>query len=373
MENTGELLTEQVKKSELSAVGIYDFCRLQTAGTHFLPMEWGETEEEVTFKYAAEDLIPFIKARNEDTVTLLNLLIQAADFEQDTKSYQFSIEPSNLYYDSTGVLYIKSRDLPSREQKKEGFLLAYKALIACALNGQYSFRDYMEGGEELLKKNPRTAPLFEAEDAAAAARYLKDIKGNYLEKQKREKISVSKTGNRILKLAVVVLTVSTILLGIYSGIQYVKTIPYLTAVNSADNAYIENDNVALIDSLKGIQVGELDKHQKYTLAKAYLQSESLSSEQKENILARFSLDSNPKELEYWIYLGRLNVTKAEDLAMQLTDDELLLYAYLKDKSQTQADTSITGTEKEQKLRELQSKIDSLEKKYNLDAEAEASD
>ena len=36
---------------------------------------------------------------------------------------------------------------------EDNFLKEYKALVCCALIGKYSFRDYIEGGEDLFSKN----------------------------------------------------------------------------------------------------------------------------------------------------------------------------------------------------------------------------
>ncbi len=59
--------------------------------------------------------------------------------------------------------------------------------------------------------------------------------------------------------------------------------------------------------------------------------------------------------------------------MQLSDDELLLYAYMLDKSQTESNTTISGEEKEQSLKDIQSKIDELTKKYDIEKETETKD
>lgn len=361
MEYSEDIIMENVKKSQLKAKSHYDLHKLQCAGEHFLLMQWKEEEEAIEFQYDMKKMTSFTEIRKEEFVTVLNLLLQAAKFKEDWEHYDFSMEPSNLFYNTSGRICIKQRDL--KREKMEDFLLNYKALVACAVTGEYSFADYVEGGEELLKKNRLTEPLFDMADAEAVEDYLERIKSDFLRRQKEKRVYVSKTGNRILKIVTLVLAVTVIALGIYGGIQYYKIIPYYEAVTEADNAYIENNNIALIDALKGVAVDEMEKHQKYILARAYLQSENLSDEQKKNVLDKLTLMADEKELEYWIYLGRMEVASAEDLALQLSDDELLLYAYMKEKAQIQADTVISGEEKEQKLQEIQSKIDSLAKKY----------
>ena len=65
-----------------------------------------------------------------------------------------------------------------------------------------------------------------------------------------------------------------------------------------------------------------------------------------------------------MYLGRLDVEKAEDIAQQVSDQDLLLYAYLKDKSMTEEDTKISGEEKAAKIESLTSKIEKLSEAYD---------
>ncbi|MDD3141740.1 MAG: type VII secretion protein EssB/YukC [Lachnospiraceae bacterium] len=365
MEERKEVIVESVKKSELRAKDKYDFNRLVTAGEHFLPMEWKAEEEIVLFTYSREGLTPFIEIRKEELVTILNLLIRIAAYEKDAVRYSFSMKPDNIFYDTTGKIQIKRRDiLEETKDVNKVFLTEYKALIACALAGQYKFQDYMEGGDELLKKNRKTAPMLELNSVEAVKKFLQETRDVFIQDQKRKKISVSRVGNRFFKIATVILFVTTAAFGAYAGIQYFEKIPHLTAVNEANNAYIENNTEAVIEALRSTDVTELDKHQKYILTKAYLQSENLSSEQKTNIQNKLTLSSSEKELTYWIVLGRLDVKQAENIAMQLSDDELLLYAYMKDKDQVESDSTLDGTEKESQLSELQSKIDTLSEKYN---------
>ncbi len=363
MKKTKDILSENVKKSHLQANSNYDYKKIQMAGEHFLALEWEEQEEEILFHYDVTRMTLFSEVSKEEQVVVFNLLIRAADFEKDIKEYGFSVKPENMYYNSNGRICIKQRDV--NPVKKEDFLREYKASIACLLTEEYTFDDYMVGGEELYKKTPITSWLFDMENTEAIVEHLEGLKEAYLKEQKQKMILVNRRGNVLLKSSVVVLAIISILLGVYSGIQFFYEIPYLKAVTTADNAYIENNSIALIDALKSVSVERMDKHQKYILSRAYLQSENLADEQKKNVLEKLTLSANEKELEYWIYLGRLDVVMAEDLALQLSDDELLLYAYMKEKAQIQADTTITGTEKEQKLQGVQTKIDNLAEKYDL--------
>lgn len=160
-----------------------------------------------------------------------------------------------------------------------------------------------------------------------------------------------------MKLWLTILGVGTILGVVFAGYYQWKIYPYNQAVQTAMCSYIDKNYVAMIDSMKNIEPEQMNKYHKFILAQAYVNSENLSAEQKENILGSLIVNQNEKIFEYWIYIGRLNAVEAENIAMQLSDDELLLYAYLLDRDITQKDTTMDGEEKKKKISELDSKIE----------------
>lgn len=73
--------------------------------------------------------------------------------------------------------------------------------------------------------------------------------------------------------------------------------------------------------------------------------------------------SEAKILEYWIRIGRLETKKAEEIALSLSDDKLLIYAYMKEADDLENNTKIDGSKKKQRLDELESQIEKLGDKY----------
>ena len=115
----------------------------------------------------------------------------------------------------------------------------------------------------------------------------------------------------------------------------------------------------VIEDFEKTDMSRLSVYDKYILAYSYIQCENLTEEQKKNINSALSLDTNEKILDYWIALGRLEVSEAENIAQQVSDNDLLLYAYLKEKNMLETDTEISGSEKEERMEELDSKIERL--------------
>ena len=151
-------------------------------------------------------------------------------------------------------------------------------------------------------------------------------------------------------------------------VDFIRTEPYKDAVIAAENSYISADYVSCVDAMQEISVKDMDIYQKYILANSYVRSENLTQQQKENIISNLSLKETPARLEYWIYLGRNDISEAIDIAMQQSDDEMLLYAYMKQKSMIETDSSLSGEEKTQELEKIAQKMQPLMEKYDTEEE-----
>ena len=54
---------------------------------------------------------------------------------------------------------------------------------------------------------------------------------------------------------------------------------------------------------------------------------------------------------------------ASDIAMQLSDNQLLIYSYMKKREQIETDSSLSGEERQRQLDEIESLIDPLVSQY----------
>ncbi len=370
--------TEQIKKSKMNANSIYDYARITVKNRNFVDVTIQEDDEDLIQKFDLTRLTSLKKIRSEKYDIIINILIKVGNLLDDYKNLLFYLEPANLFFNNDGTLKVKNRDVREttdikEEVIEENFLREYKAVVCCALIGKYSFKDYIEGGEDLFSKNTISEKIYSLKTPEEIQEYLDHLKTEYLNNESKTKITVNKTKNTVMRVMTCVLAICTLGLGIYGGRVHFVEQPYKDAIIKADNAYIQNDDVKLIESLKKVPVNKLDKNHKYVLALAYLQSENLSSKQKKNIKKNITLNSNNKYLEYWIQIGRLQINDAKDLAMQMSDEELLLYAYLKEKAKVEDDTKLSGDEKSSKLKDLDGKIKEISEKYKANDKKELND
>lgn len=356
-----EQIQKRVRKSDLAAQSQYDYGKLVFPREELLNCTIQEEKEEILFTYDRKDYKNFSEGKTERRDVILVNLIDCARLIAISQNYEVSLKPENIFYDIHNRVFLMERDVYGRgeEFRMENFLEQYKALIGFALQKRYSFADYFEGGLDLLRKDKFLEQIAGLDTVEEIVACLKEEYKSVVERYGKTKISVDKKKYRQRR----------VLLGITSGLLviaiawigfrtfYVK--PYEDAVIEANRDYIQIHYSGVIDALKEVKLNRLTVQDKYILAYSYVECENLTGEQKENITNALSLDTNEKVLDYWIYLGRLDTAMAEDLAQQISDDDLLLYAYLKEKNMVEEDTAISGNTKKSRLEALQGQIDKL--------------
>lgn len=244
------------------------------------------------------------------------------------------------------------------EEAKEEIEFNYK------IEGFTRFQDIKnERRDTILIKDKFLSTIANQENVESILQCLQQEYDSVTEMYQKTKVLVSRKGYRRNKFALWIssglLLITCVLIGYW--LYWIR--PYDSAVIEANQDYLKKDYIAVIDAFQRIKMERLSVFDKYILAFSYIQCESLTGEQKENIMNALSLDTNEKVLDYWIYLGRLDTAMAEDIAQQISDNDLLLYAYLKDKNIVEEDRVLSGSEKEHRLEELQGKIEKITESF----------
>jgi len=364
------IIEEKVKKSALVAKTIYEYRKLIFPENYLITMTLKEDGEDLDLGYDVTNLRHMSAIRGEDKLAILTVLMSIKSLASGAKEYAFTLNPENLYYDLNHYVLVKERDIyaTGRGYDEQEFLNDYKAVIGFALQSRYSYEDYKQGGNKLMDKGPLQMKIYEASNLQELHHALYEEYIKIEEERKKNKVLLNKKMFTGMKIAVCALSVLCLAAAGYLGYRFLKEDPYKNAVIAADNAFIAEDYVACIDAMKNISVEDMDIYQKYILAQSYVRGENLTQEQKNNIQQNITLSQIPEKLEYWIYLGRGDAEKAIDMAMVQGDDQLLLYAYMKQKAATELDTSMSGEEKTQKLSEIDAKMKPLMERYETEEE-----
>lgn len=365
MEAIREITT---RKSAMAASDIYDYKKIMYPRQGFLECGIREDREEIVTAYQVNHLLPMVDVRREKREVRLGILMDALNLYECRKSFNFSLNPENLYYDRQQRVYVMERDVYPRGEAfhPEDFLNQIKALIGYCMQDRFGYEDYRKGGEKLLMKNGCLKQFYQLPDLETVKECLWNEYQNEAEETAHKKVLVNKTLYQKNALCFGLMTMAFLAVSGFLLYQYFWILPYHQAVIEADQAYLDSDYVHTIDALDKVDITRMDIHQKYMLAVSYIKGEDLSDSQKNNILPGLSLNGTEKQIDYWIYLGRLEVSEAENIALQISDDQLLLYAYLKEKLLIETNTKMSGEEKLAALSEIEAKIDPLAEKYKIE-------
>ena len=360
----------RVQRADMEAKTIYDFKRLEHGTVAMLPMTIEEEKETLLLCFDMEGMHSITEVQKMEKLQKLELILQVAELEKDYMRFEFQLSPENLYYDRLNRVKIKFRDITTGlyEERKEQFLKLYQALIGYIMDGSRPYEDYLSGGKELLKDQKEVVTLLSAETLEEEISLLQTLYENYKKEETILKIIVDK--KKYKKMNIYGIVSSVLLVVLFGAVVYgyFWHIPRQDKIVEANDAYLQKDYIRVIDSLKDFEIGQMERAQKYILATAYIQGESVdsfSTKDKEVILSKINYQSNEGIFDYWIHLGRMEVKEAENLALQMSDDQLLLYAYLQELSRIEEDQEMSGEEKSSKKQDLMKKVEELADKLHI--------
>lgn len=359
---------KEYRLSEFNAKNGYDYTRIKNADNIFLKCNISVGNEKVIITYNIDEKEEYKKILTENRIVRLKALLDVGRFRDYWEEFVFSIRPENLYYDIYDKVFVMFRDVRDTDYvyEKPSCLEEYKALIGCTLSAKYSFDDYLQGGMKLLKKDKFLVQIAEAEDWESVINVLQTETERLIAYNREKRMEVNRSSykfnKRIMIFSILISGIFIIVCGYY--VLWIK--PYDEGVIQANHSYLDMNYTEVIDSLGKIKLSRLDNYEKYILATSYIKCENLTDEQKTNILAAVEIHGNEKILDYWIQIGRMNVKDAENIAQQISDDQLLVYAYLKERYILEADTALSGEEKTAQLKDLDDKIKTLTEQENTE-------
>ena len=338
---TGEdTLKKRCRRSEIGIRTAYERAVYLREAEGFLPFVVVADKEDAEITFDIHDRRPVTELMGESLEDRLIALEGAGWLKNNEDLYEFSMDPENLYYDIHGTVYVLMRYL-RQEPPAYSFVEKYRSLIGAVLQDRYSYRDYLEGGQGLLEKDPFLATI---RGMTRTKDIQEALRNEYLRvHEEAQALYVLQPKGKVRKLrrTAAASTVIAVSLASFISFRAFRVEPYHVS--------------------------------SMALANAYVRLESLDAEQKENVLATLSLKDSSLRAEYWIHLGRWETDEAIDIAMQLADGQLEIYAYLKERARLEADTAMSGEEKQAAVDAVESRIEDLREKYGLTADRQAAD
>lgn len=320
--------------------------------------ELEETEDECIFTFFVDGLTETAAAKELELTDKYRLLANCADLEDLTLEYQFQLKPENLVYDRNLCVSVLLRD--KRDELKESdFYKQYQALSAAILYPGYSFEEYYQGGNALYKKKRILNQLQNCQSTEELKEYLLNAWEEEEQDVKRNKKLVKRSYIRTVKIMIPLLgAVCLASTYMWTNIKLVR-LPYQEKLLAAHSAYLSSLYIQVEDHLENISMDQLPLETQYILTRSYIYTEGLTPQQRDNLLAGISLNTDKAIFEFWIAVGRNDYVKAIDTAKRLGNDEFLLYAYIKQSAYTKVNTELSGEEKSELISKLEGDIGKL--------------
>ncbi|MFZ2537351.1 MAG: type VII secretion protein EssB/YukC [Oscillospiraceae bacterium] len=315
-----------------------------------------QADDDFTLNFHVDGMKPFAEIGEKSKIEKFRALANCAELETLRAEYYFSIEPENMVYDINLRPEVIMRDAPKND---DNFLGEYKALIGEVLYPRYKFADYYLGGKDLFKKKSILKQVKQQPTVSDLKGLLLTEYDKELEILKRHKLLVNKKSAIVSRIMIPVLSGALCALCIKGYFIMFVDMPYKDSLIKANTAYVADDYIGTQQALASLQTDSLPLSDKYILARSYIITESLTADQKKNVLSGITLKTDERVLHYWIELGRLNSVAAIDYAKRLGDDELLLFALIKESASIKNNTAIEGEKKATRTKELETQIKSL--------------
>lgn len=316
-----------------------------------------EAEDSINFVFDTQGMEPSMAILSKPKWEKLRFLVNCVGLSSLDVEYDFSLSLENQLMDINLMPKILTRD--AKKSDTEDFQQRYMALAGSILLPKYKYEDYLHGGSDLFRKNKLLSELSKQETLDEVRdRLLKEYRLLMWETSNTKRL-VTKQSIWFSRIAIPLLITMLLAVTFLGGRMMFVDIPFRDSVIVANTAYINNDPLSVQQALRAYNVERLPVEARHFLSRSYVSTEALTDIQRENILLGLSPMTNSMLFDYWIHLGRLYFNDAVDIAQRLGDDELLLYAYLKQEVFIRNDLTMPGEERAELLSILERNIEAL--------------
>ncbi|BAK15726.1 predicted membrane protein [Solibacillus silvestris StLB046] len=324
------------------------------------------TEDELIFTYKKEpNFMTFGKLRTLDERSRWMFASKVLRFIMLHQSNRLHLIvcPENILIDESLTAYFLhsgvKESIPPYERNKERLWAETKAIIAAAVQPKYKFDQYIQFSKS-IELSPVAVKIMEAKDEQELLTIIQD-QLQLLEKEVKKYTKIAKTKWNWVRYSLMGLLLVLLPLGIYTGYAALVIQPQQEAYVAVQAPYIQGNYSEIIDQLAQYDVEKMPNVIQYELSLAYIVNETLTEEQKENVLKTITLQTDPDYFKYWIYIGRGQAEEALTVARQLEDLDLIMLALLHYEESIKADRELDGEDREQLLDKVQTEINEVTK------------
>lgn len=278
--------------------------------------------------------------------------------------YTFFLHPDNIVFDlNLNPLIVHrgiKRILPPYEMNEETLFKQYRCLVIAMFSKKYSFENLYSGSLHNARATSFEKKVTETKSIRELMTLLEELYQAELKTVAKNMLLVPKKNFKTFKGLAIGFIIAAVLLAVpLLYFAFVK-IPYQTTLLTANENFLKTDYDKVISDLEKVNPEKMPKTTQYELAYAYLQGEKLDDKRKENIMRSISLKSDPQTLLYWIYNGRGDFAKSNDIAKLLDQKDLRMYSLIKQLEQVKNNSKLSGNEKLSKQKAIEEELKTLD-------------
>lgn len=277
------------------------------------------------------------------------------------RGYTTVLAPENLVVDRHLGARVLYRGLlgvmPPVRLDPRDVLAQYQALVLCTLDPRQSYAVLVAGAARLRRGTAFERAVTGAASVDELVAVLAEAHDATAEEDAARLVRVGRRSHRAFRHATAWLGVVAIGAGAFAAHDAFVRAPFDARMLEADARFIARDFEGVIETLRPVAADALPTTQRYVLASAYLRGSGLHDDQRAAIENNLSPSSDRDFLTYWVLVGRGDLEDALDLAKGQNDVDLVLYALTLLEEQVGADTSLSGTERQERLTALRAEYD----------------
>lgn len=262
--------------------------------------------------------------------------------------------PENILIDESMMPiflhYGLKESVPPYEKDEIRNLRELKALIASVVEPKHSFEQYYEFADSIVQ-TPIIEKIIQATDVEILMEIIqKQLKKIVSEEKYYTKISYVK--RNWLRYAIIGLLLISIPLGIYSGYAAFILQPRQEAYIYSQEHFLQKKYSEVINTLVNYEIEDMPKVIQYELSISYIVNETLTEEQKDNVLSTITLQTDSRYYQYWILLGRGQAEEALKISRQLEDLDLIMLALLHYEEEVKLNDDLKEEERDRLLNDI---------------------
>ena len=275
-------------------------------------------------------------------------------FNQSSNRLHVFVCPENILIDESMtpifLHYGVKESVPPYEKDEVRTLREVKALIAAVVEPKYSFEQYYEYTDS-IDLTPITEKVLQANDEKTLMDIIQSqIKKIISEEKNYTKITLVK--RNWLRYSIIALLLISIPLSVYSSYAAFILQPRQEAFIYSQEHFLQKRYSEVINTLSNYDIEDMPKIVQYELSISYIVNETLTEEQKDNVLSTITLQTDPRYYQYWILIGRGQAEEALIISRQLEDLDLIMLALLHYEEEVKLDHDLKEEERERLLNEI---------------------